>query len=113
MTHIFADQARTLNAPPVFQNVPEMLQKIDDFSGILQNYNTYWKIVGPSSTLTHQAIKCVILTPLVKCAQNGHRMTHNIAIQRRMFDGPQLRQNDNEFKNFQVFKKTIQFHCNN
>ena len=58
-------------------------------SSIFQKFSgTFWKIAGGLSVLSHQAIKCVILTPLVKCAQNNYRMTHNFAIQPTMFNGP-------------------------
>ena len=62
------------------------------------------------SVLSHRAIQCVILTPLVKCAQNNHRMTHNIATQRRMFDESQLRQSDDEFEIFEEKSNTIPLH---
>ena len=79
----------------------QSLTKIINFSRI---YDTYWKIKGPSSTLAHQAIKCVILTLLVKCAQNHSRMTHNIAIQAKLLSGPWSRQNDKFLKFIQYFK---------
>ena len=49
------------------------LTKINDFS---RNCEIYWKIADPSSMLTGITGKCVILTLLVKCAQNDHKMTH-------------------------------------
>ena len=76
------------------------------------NLGTYWKIRGPLSVSAHQAIKCVILTPLVKCARNHSRMTHNIAIQAKLLSGPRSRQND-KFTNFKFFKEksnTIPLH---
>ena len=69
-------------------------------------FGTFWKIAGALSVLSHQAIRCVILTPLVKCAQNNCKMTHDIAIQRRMFDKPRSRQNEMNLKNFKFFKKS-------
>ena len=73
------------------------------------NLGTYWKIRGPSSNSAHQAIKCVILTSLVKCARNHSKMTHNIASQAKLLSGPRSRQNDKfpvEFTNFKFSKES-------
>ena len=64
---------------------------------------TFWKTGGALSVLSHQAIQCVILTLLVKCAKNNCKMIHNIATQRRMFDASWSRQSE---PNFKFFKKS-------
>ena len=74
---------------------------------ILQRISgTFWKTGGALSVLSHQALKCVILTAPVKCAQNDPGMMHNSAAQWRMFDESQSRQNDTNLENFKFFKKS-------
>ena len=81
------------------------LTKIIDFQGLgfHKIFETYWKIRGPSSMLAQPTIKCVILTPLVKCAQNNPKMTHIIVTQARMLNGPRSLQNNIKFE---IFKKS-------
>ena len=86
------------------------LTKIIDFSCSKIFASAFWKNAGALSVLSHRAIQCVILTPLVKCAQNNHRMTHNIATQWRMFDKSQLRQSDDEFEIFKEKSNTVPLH---
>ena len=66
----------------------------------------YWRFDGALSALARSAKICVILTALVKCAPNGHKMTHNSAIQRRMFDEPRSHQNETKFTNFKFSKES-------
>ena len=49
------------------------LIKISEFHKICKSS---WKIRDSLSVLTRSAEKCVILTPLVKCAQNDPKMIH-------------------------------------
>ena len=84
--------------------INDPVQSLTKSSIFRSNLGTYWKIRGPSSASAHQAIKCVILTPLVKCARNHSRMTHNIATQAKLLSGPRSRQNDKFSKFIQYFK---------
>ena len=79
------------------------LTKINCFDFSCSKIFSFWKTVGALSVLSHQALKCVILTPLVKCAQNDPGMMHNSATQRRMFDASWSHQN---VLNFKFFKKS-------
>ena len=97
--HAFVDAKAATNDPIL------SLTKIISFSKFLRISGTFWETGGVLSVLSHQALKCIILTPLVKCAQNDPKMMHNSVIQWRMFDKPQLRQSDGEYENFKFFKE--------
>ena len=81
----FANAIATTNDPVL------SLTKINKFT---KKIKAYWKIADSSSVPDRSILKCVILTPLVKCARFDHKMTHNNFDQPRMLSGSRSGQNE-------------------